>query len=91
MNSRLRFETGAVLRWQALQAKADGLLVKAEEGQKSEDGVKKGLSIGVMIVIGAGALLCLVPICIIIVLTLMGPSIGTVFSNIIENLPSPTP
>jgi hypothetical protein len=50
-----------------------------------------GLSIGVAITIGAVALLCLVPICVIVILTLLGPSIGTVFSNIIENLPSPTP
>ncbi len=36
-------------------------------------------------------LLCCVSVVIIAVLTLLGPSIGNVFSNIIENLATPTP
>ena len=37
------------------------------------------------------ALCILIPICVIVILALLGPSVGNVFSNIIQNLPTPTP
>ncbi len=92
MDSRMHIETRFAAWWIGLQAKADGLLVHVEGDRKSDNsGLIAGLSIGAIIAIIAVALLCLIPICVIVVLTLMGPAIGNVFSNIIENLPSPTP
>lgn len=52
---------------------------------------RSGLPVWAIVLIVVVALLCLIPICIIVILTLLGPAIGTVFSNIIENLPTLTP
>lgn len=42
--------------------------------------------------IGALVLLvCILPVCVIIGLALLGPSIGTVFSNMVEELATPAP
>lgn len=68
-----------------LQARLDLLLVPAETaepGQKSE-----GFPTWVIVLIAAVVLLlCVLPICIITILTLLGPAIGNVFSNIITDL-----
>lgn len=44
-----------------------------------------------IIIVSLIAVFVLVPICIIAVLLLLGPAIGNVFSNIVENLGTPTP
>jgi uncharacterized RDD family membrane protein YckC len=49
-----------------------------------------GSSAAIIIVALIGVFV-LVPICIIAVLLLLGPVVGNVFSNIVENLPTPTP
>jgi hypothetical protein len=53
-------------------------------------GQRQGLSRGVIIAIIVLAVLCLIPVCLFllmpVILTLMGPSIGNVFSEIILTL-----
>lgn len=49
-----------------------------------------GRAIASSVIIWVG-LLCCVSFVAIIILTLLGPTVGNVFSNIIENLPTPTP
>ncbi len=44
-----------------------------------------------IIVLVVLALCILIPICVIVILALLGPAVGNVFSNIIQNLPTPTP
>ncbi|MCL4303382.1 MAG: RDD family protein [Anaerolineae bacterium] len=44
-----------------------------------------------IIIVALVSLFILVPICIIAVLLLLGPVVGNVFSNIVENLGTPTP
>jgi Flp pilus assembly pilin Flp len=70
-----------------LQSRLDGLL-KAE-GISEEQPKKEGLPTWaiILIVVGViGCLLLLCPIVIIAILTLMGPSIGNVFSEIILDI-----
>lgn len=46
------------------------------------------------LIIGGGCgifLVCVLPICMIALLTLLGPQIGDVFSTIVETLEAPTP
>lgn len=46
----------------------------------------------ILIIVAVIVGLCiLIPICVIVILALMGPAIGNTFSNIIQNLPTPTP
>lgn len=67
-----------------LQNYFDGLLkaenVPVEQPQKS------GLPVWVVILIVVGVVICLVAVCIFLVLLLLGPSIGSVFSNMIETI-----
>lgn len=44
-----------------------------------------------IIIVALLAVFILIPICIIAVLLLLGPVVGNVFSNIVENLPTPVP
>ena len=45
----------------------------------------------IIVVLGLFGVCMLASIAVIVVLALLGPAIGTVFSNIITNLPTPTP
>ena len=46
----------------------------------------------ILIIIAVLLIVCALAICCVIaILTLLGPSVGNVFSNVIENLPPPTP
>lgn len=67
-----------------LQSHLDGLLkvedVPVDQPQKS------GFPVWVIVLIVIGVVVCLLPICIIALLTLLGPSIGNVFSNIIDSI-----
>jgi hypothetical protein len=60
--------------------------------QKSTSGATIfGVSLLVFIAGLAFFCLCIVPICAIVILSLMGPAIGNVFSDIIDDLITPTP
>ena len=61
-------------------------LLKAEGQHPGGDSVVPGLGIGVGIIAVIIVVICLVPICIIAILTLMGPTIGNVFSGIVTDL-----
>ncbi len=67
-----------------LQNCFDGLLkaenVPVEEPQRS------GLPVWAIVLIVIGVGLCLLPICIIAILTLLGPAIGNVFSSMIDSI-----
>lgn len=68
------------------QIALDQLLLPAEgmpeEGQKGSKTIWWIVGIvGVVLV-----LFCLIPVCIIFILSLLGPAIGNVFSNIIEGI-----
>ncbi|KAA3643603.1 MAG: pilus assembly protein [Chloroflexi bacterium] len=43
-----------------------------------------GISIGLLV--GCGVVLVVIPICVIVLLALLGPAIGDVFSNIILDI-----
>jgi hypothetical protein len=60
---------------------------QAEGGGDKSGMVILGLSgVALALVIGAIVLLCILPVCILIVLALLGPAIGNVFSDINENI-----
>ncbi len=67
-----------------LQSYFDGLLrveeVPVDQPQKS------GIPVWAIVLIVIGVGLCLLPICIIAILTLLGPSIGNVFSSMIDSI-----
>jgi lipopolysaccharide/colanic/teichoic acid biosynthesis glycosyltransferase len=67
------------------QAWMDGLLVRAE-GAPPEAPAKSGFPIWAIILVAVVLLLCLLPVCILIILTLLGPAIGNVFPNIQEGI-----
>jgi hypothetical protein len=72
------------VRLAALQARLDDLLLRAEELPEREGGKMVVLPVWAFIaIIVAVILLCLLPICVIVILTLLGPTIGSEFSNII--------
>jgi len=86
----------------ALQASLDELLMPGEGmSEEAPAGERKGLPTWaiVLIIVGGVLLLCFLAFCVIFVLpllgitglTLMGPGIGNVFSNIIEELETPVP
>ncbi|MEJ2151214.1 MAG: hypothetical protein P8Z40_17335 [Chloroflexota bacterium] len=71
------------------QARLDGLLIPAEgpvETGEPEGEKKGGLPTWAIILIAVVVILCLIPFCVIAILTLLGPSIGSVFSNIVDQL-----
>jgi hypothetical protein len=76
------------VRLAALQARLDDLMLHAEELPGGEGEKKGGLPTWAIIVIAVVVLLCLGAICLLVftpaVLALLGPSIGNVFSNAIE-------
>lgn len=85
-------------RWQTFQARLDGLLIPAEgpvETDEPEGEKKGGLPTWAIIAIIAVVILCVLPICFLVlspvILTILGPSVGNVFSNIIEEMVTPTP
>ncbi|MBN1312589.1 MAG: pilus assembly protein [Anaerolineae bacterium] len=47
---------------------------------------KDGFPVWAIVLIVLGVLLCAIPFCVIIILTLLGPSIGNVFSDIILDI-----
>jgi len=62
---------------------------EAPESEAEEDkpGGILGLSgVALALVIGAVVLLCVLPVCVIIILALLGPAIGNVFSGIVEEI-----
>lgn len=54
--------------------------------QMASEESKQGLSPIIIAVIVIVAILILLPCCIIVILALLGPAIGNVFSNILEDL-----
>ncbi len=68
-----------------LQNRSDGLL-KAENIPAAQPEKSSGLPVWAIVIIVIVAILCLLPICIIAILTLLGPTIGNVFSNIIDTI-----
>jgi hypothetical protein len=70
-----------------LQDRVDNLLVRAEgmppqAGQPSSD---SSMPVWLMIVLGVAVVICMIPVCAVVViaiLTLLGPAIGNVFSNV---------
>ncbi len=75
------------VRLAALQTRLDDLMLRAEELPEGAGEKKGGFPTwAIIVIIVAVVLLCLLPICVIAILTLLGPSIGNVFSNIIEEI-----
>jgi Flp pilus assembly pilin Flp len=74
--------------WQALQARLDRLLLADApvETEEPEGEKKGGLPTWAIILIAVVLILCVLPFCVIAILTLLGPAIGDVFSNITEQL-----
>ena len=65
-----------------VQARLDDMMIRADTGE-----AKAGkLPVWAMILIGVGVVICLCFICMFLVPMLLGPSIGNVFSNIIEEM-----
>ena len=62
-----------------------------ETPQPASQPAKSKLPTIVIIIVVLLIVCVLAACCVIAVLTLLGPSVGNVFSNIIENLPTPTP
>ena len=78
--------TSLTLWMQASQIHLDSMLLRADtmpgEGSKQDNTLLWVLGIG-----GAVMLcLCIVPFLIICILTLLGPAIGNVFSNIVNDI-----
>jgi hypothetical protein len=72
----------ATARLQAWQAALDDMLVPAEaEGEK-----KSNTTLIIGIVVAVVVVLCLLPMCVILILALLGPAVGNVFSNIVEGI-----
>jgi len=67
------------------QAWLDGLLVPADAPPADGQPKSGGFPAWAVAVIAVVLILCLLPVCIIAILTLLGPAIGNVFSNIVDN------
>ena len=59
------------------------MLTLAEAEPEAKGG---GLPVWAIVLIVVLVVLCLIPVCVIVVLALLGPSIGNVFSNIVEEI-----
>jgi hypothetical protein len=62
-----------------------------ETPQPASPATKSKLPTIVIIIVVLLVVCVLAVCCVIAALTLLGPSVGNVFSNIIENMPTPTP
>ena len=69
-----------------IQRWLDNLLVPAEGAPPSAQQKSSGLPVWAIILIVVVVLLCILPFCIITILTLLGPAIGNVFSNIVTGV-----
>ena len=81
------FRTRLALAADQLQTYLDGML-RAED-IPGEQPKKEGLPVWAIVLIVIGIVICLIALCpivIIAILTLMGPSIGNVFSEIILDI-----
>jgi hypothetical protein len=74
------------------------VMVRLDEGEvgatsPSPTGERKLPAWAIILIVLVGILVCVGITCLLIpvILALMGPSIGNVFSNIIEDLATPTP
>ena len=75
------------LHWRLLQARVDGLLVRADTGLEAEQKSKLPVWAIILIVIAVLCLCCIAVILLApVILTLLGPSIGNVFSDIVNEL-----
>jgi hypothetical protein len=64
-------------------------LAEAEAPEVEEDkpsGIMGLSGVALALIIGGVVLLCVLPICVIVILALLGPAIGNVFSNIVEEI-----
>jgi hypothetical protein len=50
-----------------------------------------GRAVGAYFIPAAVILIIIVPICVIAVLAIMGPAVGGIFSNVMQNLATPAP
>jgi hypothetical protein len=72
----------ATARLQTWQAALDDMMLPAEaEGEK-----KSNTALIIGIVVAVVVVLCLLPMCVILILALLGPAVGNVFSNIVEGI-----
>jgi len=94
MLSSLMVTGGAVLAplagyFARLHAQANGWLSRAQTMPESMPEQQKSGGFptwAIVLIVGAVLVLCVLPFCVIAILTLLGPAIGNVFSNIIENM-----
>lgn len=56
------------------------------QGEPTPAGGRRKFPVWAIILIAAVVVLCLIPVCIFLILILLGPSIGNVFSGIVEEL-----
>jgi ABC-type Fe3+ transport system permease subunit len=78
--------TSLALWMQATQTHLDSMLLRAD-ASPGESGKQDQTLLWVLGIGGAVLLcLCVVPVLIICVLTLLGPAIGNVFSNIVNDI-----
>ena len=56
------------------------------EGDAPQDNTGKILGISIGVIVGIGVVCLAIPLCTIVILALLGPSIGNVFSDIILGL-----
>ena len=63
-------------------------MTEYQAGQPQQDNTTRNIIIAVVVII---LLCCCCAIAVVAILNLMGPTVGNVFSNIIENLGTPAP
>ena len=63
----------------------------SQEVENTKSGTANTTKIILFSLGGLVIVLFLVACCVIAVLLVLGPAVGNVFSNIVENLPTPTP
>lgn len=87
------FISGVILYWFITNRKAFGIgapsyrLVEGPDGEMIQQPVAASGTGGIgWIILGIAAVFFLVPVCVIIVLALLGPAIGNVFSNIVMGI-----
>ena len=70
----------------AISLRTDSLLVRAEGVPPDAQPKSGGFPVWAIVLIVVLVLVCLLPVCVIAILTLLGPAIGNVFSNIVTDL-----